>query len=527
MDWHIHCPVGQCDNGNPLFVTPADGAMAYRGNNSLHWGIHFDSASRSGDSTHVRALAAFMTAPVNLTLFPEVGDLELSFYHIIMTMGNEWNGLLFEGHAVDWGDVHVQVDQDADPAIDEWGVWDKLVPFQNVYDHISYVWSSYGGGFAGYCTFTPPDAGTAPPAPRGFRELQCFPSGVWSHCGNARDTSGVFSCEGPGSEGATGTGLWVQTKFNLASLVGQRIRIRWIAESWVFDSNTNSYFEVGGTWSNIIHDDGWWVDDIELTGAIQSQFSPIADIKTPPTDACPIDACDESVGDNGFLVDLQVSDTDGDGIFVAGEQVTVSAGGTTAPGLCVGGGTQFQFFKDGALVQEWSSDPTFTDNPTHAATYLVQVRCSADAACTTDALATPENSEIVSVYRGDADELVLEATHDPTGMVTTLEWASVAQPLHTTGYDVVAGIIDAAGDPSLGTLSGAACLGSRLMQPDGAPGPPPVPVSTTDDTTTPAVGEATFYLAGYAHETGGGGGLAVLFGRRGDGMLRTELPICQ
>jgi hypothetical protein len=520
MDWHIHCPAGTCGNAEG-FVTAFDGVMSFNGLNSLHWGYHFRTDSRDGDTTHVRQLAAFMTNPINLTLFPLEGELELSFFHIISTMGVEWNSLLVPGHATDFGDVHIQVDQDADPGVDDWGFWDKLVPFQNVYDHTSYVWSSFGGGFAEYCTFTPSDAGDDPDAARGKKELLCFPTGVWSKCGNVLDQSGTVDCEGPGHPGETGTGLWVESKFSLDGVIGQRIRIRWIAQSWVFDAITDSYWEVGGTWAQIVHDDGWWIDNINLTGAIESQSSPSADIKDPPVSDCPTgpDVCDESEAgaDHGLLVDLQVSDSDGDGIFFAGEGVTVSAAGTTIPGGCVGGGTEFLFFKDGAMVQDWSSDPTFTDNPIRAAFYLVRARCSADPACTSSSLPTAENSETILVYRGDADEIVINAEHDLSLPETTLSWESIHQPLVPDGYDVVTGAFSTAG----AGIGGAVCLGNRVAQELPAPGSP---VTKTDNGADPTVGEVVFYIAGYAHTVDAV--TTTLLGRKSDGTLRAELPIC-
>ena len=56
-------------------------------------------------------------------------------------------------------ETQVMTPDDADPDIDLWGTWDKLVPYQNVYDHKPNAWSTFGGY---YCLFTPTDTGTAP-----------------------------------------------------------------------------------------------------------------------------------------------------------------------------------------------------------------------------------------------------------------------------------------------------------------------------------------------------------------------------
>ncbi|HUD70865.1 MAG TPA: thrombospondin type 3 repeat-containing protein, partial [Dongiaceae bacterium] len=242
MDWHIHCPAGVCPN-SAGFITPSDGPMSFSGTNSLHWGHHFDASSRNGDSVKFRQLAAFMTDPINLTPQPTVGDLELSFFHIVDTMDNNSYNLP-TGMANDFGDVHIQV---YDAAAAQWGFWDRLAPFQNTYDHTSYIWSAFGTSPT-YCVLTPTDSGSAPPAPRGVHELMCYPNGVWSHCGNSRDATNTGQCEGPGFAGSSGPGLWVQSKFALDNYLGQTVRIRWIAEAWEFDCCSSSYFELGGAW---------------------------------------------------------------------------------------------------------------------------------------------------------------------------------------------------------------------------------------------------------------------------------------
>ena len=155
MDWHLHCPAAApttncsatnlCCPNTGHHLTPVNDSMAHSGSNSLHWGYHFDLADRLKDTTRFRQIAAFMTRPINLALFPEATDLELSFYQIAQMMSNDEPTLNAKpGNAFDYGDVQIQLDQDPNPATDNWGVWDKLVPFQNVYDHIPQIWSDFG-----------------------------------------------------------------------------------------------------------------------------------------------------------------------------------------------------------------------------------------------------------------------------------------------------------------------------------------------------------------------------------------------
>jgi hypothetical protein len=304
MDWHLHCPPGatDCPNietgtclGFPLsqpcfYDTPADGQEAISPPNSLHMGAHFDlSSSAFGDTTHLRTLQAFVSGPINLALYPRPGDLELSMYQIVSLVDDT---VYFTGasrsQCFDCADVQVQVDRNADPALDDWGPWEKLVPFQNVYDHMSGAWSVFTP-LAYYCQFTPADAGSAPPAPRGAHETMCFPQGAWSRCGSVggRVPGDVSDCAGPGVADPSGHGVWVQTRFNLAAYVGQRIRVRWIGQTWMFDATTTAYPLSTQSGVAIVGDEGWWLDDIKLTGVVTSQVSPSPDSKPAPPTSCP------------------------------------------------------------------------------------------------------------------------------------------------------------------------------------------------------------------------------------------------
>ena len=517
MDWHIHCPAGTCTNGAG-YVTPTDGPMSFSGANSLHWGHHFDSSSRGGDSVKFRQLAAFMTDPINLTPQPVVGDLELSFFHIADMMDNNSYNIP-TGQANDFGDVHIQVfDASAGGGAGAWGFWDRLAPFQNVYDHISYIWSAFGTSPT-YCTLTPTDTGTAPPAPRGVHELMCYPNGIWSHCGNSRDATNTGQCEGPGFAGTSGVGLWVQSKFALDNYLGQTVRIRWIAESWEFDCCSSSYFELGGGWGPQTGDEGWWLDDIKITGALQSPGAVLADTKAPGPGTCPANACNAGVGDGGFNVDLTVADADGNGLLVSGEQVLLSAALTSNPGGCVGGGTQYRFFKNGStdpfVVQDWSSDPTYVDNPATDATYRVQVRCSTFAACISNAT-TAAATESVLPFQGDSQDITLTLTH--AAGTTTIAWLSRPQTPQVSGYDLYSGTIASSGDASQGTLAGLACMSGNIAQ----PGTIGTSVTRTD-AVAPVLGRVTFYLAG--HNPLAAGGQAAL-GRRSNGALRPLPAVC-
>lgn len=263
-------------------------------------GAHFNPLdSRLGDTTHFRALQAFESGPLNLALDPTgPGDLELSFVHIARLM--DWNYVtvgIFQ--CADCAQLQVRSDTDADPEIDAWGFWDTLVPFQNVYEKrpLAYSWSGASGAY--YCKFTPDDTGSRPPNPRGVHETLCFPgwdhpSNAWSSCGSPSNDLGgnpTFDCAGPGIPDPSGVGLWVESKFDLSNFVGQRIQVRWIGSSWVFDATHSSYYELGHAWDITQFDDGWWLDDIAIRGTLRIQTPPAADTAPPPASVCPPDTC--------------------------------------------------------------------------------------------------------------------------------------------------------------------------------------------------------------------------------------------
>ena len=303
MDWHLHCPPGatNCPNletgpcvGNCSYLTN-DGQRATSPPNSLHMAAHWNLGGE--DVTHFRTLQAFVTPPMNLTALPRPGDLQVSFFQIARLMDSRGSdmGRQFP-NCGDCGQIQIQVDTDPAPGIDAWGFWDTLVPYQNTYDHLA-LWASDES--PNYCIFTPTDTGTAPRSPHGVHETLCHPQGAWSSCGSVNGTTpgATYDCAGPGLVDPTGTGVWVDSKVDLSQYVGQRVRMRWIAETWTFDNTASSYFDIG--WSGIEWDDGWWLDDIKVTGLVTRQTTPVPDTRPAPSGACPVPACVDADGD-GF-----------------------------------------------------------------------------------------------------------------------------------------------------------------------------------------------------------------------------------
>src|SRR6185436_453956 len=164
---------------------------------------------------------------------------------------------------------------------------------------------------------------------------------------------------------------------NLSGFLGQRVRLRWIAQSWVFDETDSSYFETGPGWNTTQQDDGWWLDDIRVTGTIQSQFTPQADLAPSPGATCPADPCNQALADGGTNVVLKITDLTGallDGVNTfpfAGQSIRVSAIDSTIPGGCVGGVAEYEFSKDGVVKQAFGPKSFYLDAPEFYASYSV------------------------------------------------------------------------------------------------------------------------------------------------------------
>ena len=529
MGWHVHCPTGTCQAAMPLFATPLDGALAFSGPNSLHWGHHLDPTSRHGDTTRFRQLAAFVTNPINLAILPDIGDLELSFYHIVdLITISDLNRFgrraashgpptgaarpLADDEAFDYVDVHIQIDTNPSQGQNTWGFWDKLVPFENVYDHVPQIWSRFGTAFT-YCNLTPIDTGTAAPAPRGVHETMCWPQGVWAACGWPYDHTTTRGCPGPGVGGATGNGNWVQSKFDLSAYLGQRVRIRWIGQSWEFNNAVSSYQELGGTWEDLDTDDGWWIDDLRITGAIQQPIRLDPDNKTPLAGTCPT-VCNPAVGDGGTAPAVAISDDNEDGVIERGERILIDAAASTLPGECSGGVAQFRFERDGVVIQDWTTSSLYLDAPLKDASYKVKVRCSADPACVSVTGATA----LARVYSGDGDDVTLTLAHGVPAVspVAVISWPARPQVSSVDGYDVFRGSITAYGsDPNLGTL---ACLMANV--PQVAVGET---ISVQDPEIPPLPRQVYYYLVG--HSSRASGAFDAL-GRRSNGTIRLSPVTC-
>ncbi len=340
---------------------------------------------------------------------------ELSFKHQISLVDWRHTGADYRTSA-DAGIVALQ-QADTDSAGTPVGDWIKIYPYYNDYDQQRHLWWTN-------CMFDPTDDGSTeddffnPEDP--FRRL-----GPSSTCGTefnfsySGDTDADFA---PGNvnfatepdsglQGYTGTGTWIESRFNLDSYKAMRIRLRFLT--------TATKVEGGETWEDIAAwnpgpwDDGWWIDQIVISDTLQS-FAVLSnddkDNSSLPTCGS-ICADDDSDGVGDVFPDL-VADPAGT-LGAPGQSVELDAVDSYAT-RCLNGSLQFRFWIDNdgdssgggvldELLRGWTDNPVIVNAPDATTTYVVEVRCSSDPETCVDstALQVPVNCPWSGTARTD------------------------------------------------------------------------------------------------------------------------------
>jgi hypothetical protein len=201
----------------------------------------------------------------------------------------------------DRGVVMVQV---ADAAGDPVGPWFKVDPYQNPYDQRN-------GTRVLNCSFDPIDDGSteddsfAPgyPVHRFGPSSTCYPEWVFANIGETSDpfaASNVGLADGPGLQGLWGIGTWIESKVDLSRFRGRSVRVRFLAASLDVNgvpTDPETWEETFPGINPIPGEDGWWIDDIEITGLVATPATVAVDVK-----------------DNGGLPDVGGADGDLDGL---------------------------------------------------------------------------------------------------------------------------------------------------------------------------------------------------------------------
>jgi hypothetical protein len=100
---------------------------------------------------------------------------------------------------------------------------------------------------------------------------------VYARQGDTRDPfdpSKVGYADGPGLEGEWGLGTWIESKFDLGRFKGRRIRIRFLSTAPKFSEE----YETMADWGSP-HEEGWWIDDVTIEGALETPATVALDSK--------------------------------------------------------------------------------------------------------------------------------------------------------------------------------------------------------------------------------------------------------
>lgn len=266
-----------------------DGGRASTGMYSLYMGVPL--VGGLGHTTPMATLEAVrMADPIHLDA--DLAESVLSIKQQVSLVDSR-SGFADPGRTLDRAVVQAQVVDGASE-----GVWIKLEPFLNAAD--AQATDQYT-----YCTFDPIDDGTTeddvvdPNAlglDRRGPSSTCYPEFVFAYAG---DTDAPFdpneignASDGPGLPGSLGTGTWVESKFDLSRFRGRSIRLRFLASTIKIGATEN--WEQSFQWNPTPEDDGWWVDDVHVSGTLT----------TPAT--ATIDS-----NDNSGLPGLDDADADG------------------------------------------------------------------------------------------------------------------------------------------------------------------------------------------------------------------------
>jgi hypothetical protein len=191
---------------------------------------------------------------------------ELSFKHQVSFPDYRVINVSAEGRSSDGGAVMVQVvNANGKPL----GDWIKLTAYHNGYDQ-------QREDYYTNCFFDPIDDGnTEDDFYEGDLRLGpstlCYDQWVFAYLGDTDepfDAANVGNAVGPGLQGDTGLGTWVESRFDLSEFRGKSILIRFLS-SGIKVGSYETYEDVFG-WNPTPADDGWWIDDIRVTGTVES-----------------------------------------------------------------------------------------------------------------------------------------------------------------------------------------------------------------------------------------------------------------
>jgi hypothetical protein len=243
------------------------GGRGFSGLHSLFFGL--DLGPPDNWTTPVTTLEAASTIdPIHLG-WDGVAPV-LSFVHQVSLVDSRAANL-DPGESYDRSVVMAQV-ADADGS--SGGPWIKIEPHQNVYDQ-------QNAPFIFNCAFDPIDDGTTeddffhPNDPdRLFGPSStCWPEYTYVHIGetsNAFDAANVGRADGPGLDGVWGIGTWIESRFDLSRFRGRSVRVRYLFSAVQAGNAALTDWEKVFDLDDDPGDDGWWIDDVTIAGALET-----------------------------------------------------------------------------------------------------------------------------------------------------------------------------------------------------------------------------------------------------------------
>jgi len=378
--WQVHTP------------SAIDGGRAYSGSHSLYMGIFGPAADEH--TTPIGVLEAIRSEdPINLGFLG--ASPELSIKHQVDFMDDRHIGAtLGPNTSLTRGVVQLQLaDEAGNPASE----WIKLYPNINSYDKQGAVWPWW-------CMFDPVDDGNTeddffePDDPERILgpSSTCYPEFVFANIG---ETFGPYAednlgrAEGPGLRGTLGLGTWIESRFNLERFRGRRVRIRFLDADVVAWGNETWeqvwWADAGAHFNPRPGDDGWWIDDIQITNTLVTP----ATITNDDKDNSHLPAC----GNTCNVVSASLV-ADPPMLPAPGQVVELSARDAVAD-RCLDGLLQFRYWLDengdgsgngptDLLLRNWTDVPEMIHAPSATTSYVVDVRCSSDPACADSAAIT-------------------------------------------------------------------------------------------------------------------------------------------
>jgi hypothetical protein len=371
-DWHVH------DS------SAANGSMgrAYNGNLSVHWGVHLGTTPKR-DTGRFKQMDAIQTIQVINLGLPN-SNPELHFAHQVSLVDNRGIGGITNGEVADRAIVQINV-------LNSMGFltnWVKIFPYVNGYEQ-------QGTDDFTNCTFDPTDDGNnedsyfnpTDPNRRLGPSSTCYPEFVFSRSGDTDYRHGYdpthvgLADANSGLKGSIDVGTWVRPRFSLLPYATRRIRLRFLGTS----------IELGGsqTWDAFfgrddqVQDDGWYIDDIHIVGAlggapytITQDTRVITALPTCTTGCASITA--------GLFATPSTTAGPGQLMSLEAKTSTIDA--------CPNGVAQYQYWLDGngnsivgdagdTLLRDFTDNSTFLDAPQVSTRYGVRVRCSSSTSC--------------------------------------------------------------------------------------------------------------------------------------------------